>query len=105
MTESSEDERAFFARADAFLQMANEQCSAAERPHVSASFLFALTRFHAFEAARTCKTSEELTGERDSAVQWFLGRYQAMLEQNLDDYIQNFATYMQDQAGEGGSGS
>jgi len=98
MTESPEDERAFFGRADAFLKLANDQCEAAERPHVSASFLFAVTRFHAFEAARTCKSGEELAADRDSAVQWFVGRYKAMLEQNLDDYVRNFDTYL----GEGG---
>lgn len=101
MTETPEDERAFFARVDAFLELANERCSDAERAHVSASFLFAVTRFHAWEAARTCSSGEELAGDKDGAVQWFTGRYQAMLEQNLDDYVRNFDEYMQADRGPG----
>ena len=60
MTDTPEDERAFFSRVDAFLKLANDQCEGAERPHVSASFLFAVTRFHAWEAARTCKSGDEM---------------------------------------------
>lgn len=99
----AEQERAFFARADAFLALANDQCRAAERAHVSAAFLFALTRFHAWEAARTCSSGDELVADKASAVQWFVGRYQAMFEQNLDDYARNFDTYMK--AAEGDSGA
>ena len=56
--------------------------------------LSVLARFNAFVCASMCKTAEELQGDRERAVDYFVAQYKRMFEENLDDYTNNFSKYM-----------
>lgn len=85
----------FFDRADAHIRLANEHCADTGRGKVSASLMYGCARFQAWNAATWAKDVEDMKARRDETVRYFVEQYQAMLEENLDDYIGNFAQYMQ----------
>lgn len=84
----------FFDRADGFISLANGHAASVERGKVSASLMYASARFQAWNAATWSGSAEEMKAKRDETVKYFLQQYQAMLEENLDDHIQNHAKYM-----------
>lgn len=84
----------FFKRADAVIDLANGQLADVSRGKVSASCMFAMARFNAWVSACGFESGEEMKAARQEMVDYFTAQYRAMLEENLDEYIANFATYM-----------
>ena len=92
---------AFYKRADAHINLANEALGGADgeaTPEaVNASMMFASARFSAFISARGFKSGEAMAAKRDETVKYFVDGFQQMLEGNLDAYIKNFDAYMKPQ--------
>ena len=85
----------FFKRADQYIDLANSQISKeTSGGKVSASFMFALTRFNAFISAIGFKDGREMRENKQEVMDYFIKEYQKMLEENLDDYIENFDIYI-----------
>ncbi|HKO88084.1 MAG TPA: DUF3144 domain-containing protein [Burkholderiales bacterium] len=93
MTE--ELDNTFYERADGHIHLANEQLKEIERGKVSASFMYGCTRFQAWNAACWAESVENMKANRQETVDYFVQQYRAMLEENLDDYIEHYANYMQ----------
>jgi len=91
---TSDVDKEFFERADAYITVANEQAQTVNRGKVSASMMFATARFNAWVSASGTETSEELASVKDEALEYFLSEYRKMLEENLDEYIEHFDNYM-----------
>jgi len=85
----------FYDRADSYIHLANEQCGGIGRGKVSASFMYAVARFNSWVSACGFTTSEEMKKEKEKTIEYFVTQYRAMLEENLDDYIEKFESYMQ----------
>jgi hypothetical protein len=90
----SEVDKEFLERADAYITVANEQAANVGRGKVSASMMFATARFNAWVSASETESSDELASVKQQALEYFLNEYRQMLEQNLDEYIENFEDYM-----------
>ena len=87
---------AFYNRADAHIHLSNDQLKELDsRGKVSASMLFATTRFNAWVSACRYSSSEQMADAREETLKYFCEQYRLMLEENLDDYIQNFSKYME----------
>jgi hypothetical protein len=84
----------FFERADAYISLANQQVVDSTRGKVSASMMYATSRFNAWVGACNCESAEELAAAREQAIEYFVKQYREMLTENLDQYIQNFDAYM-----------
>ena len=84
----------FYDRADAHIHLSNSQRDDVSRGKVSASMMYATARFNAWVSACGPDSGEELAGQRDEAVDYFVKQFRSMLEENLDDYIRNFDSYM-----------
>lgn len=91
----AQNDEKFFERADAHIRLSNEQLSGANRSEVSASMLFATSRFNAWLIAGGAKSAEGMSASRDEMIKYFTEQYRLMLEENINDYIQNFDNYMQ----------
>jgi hypothetical protein len=91
---TAETDKAFFERADAYITLANEQATDVSRGKASASMMFATARFNAWVSASGTESGEELAAVKDEALEYFLGEYRKMLEENLDEYIEHFDKYM-----------
>jgi hypothetical protein len=85
----------FYNRADAVIHLANEQLAKIGRGKVSASCMYATARFNAWVTACGCNSAADMRAAREETIDYFTKQYRAMLEENLDDYIDKFAEYMQ----------
>ena len=85
----------FYQRADDHINLSNSQISGSVgRGKVSASFMFSLTRFNAWVSATSWTSAEAMADDREQTIEYFMAEYRQMLEQNLDDYIENFDSYI-----------
>lgn len=85
---------AFFDRADAHIELANQQVAGTDNGKVSASMLYATARFNTWVAASGYRTGKSMAEDREKIRDYFVGEYVKMLEDHLDDYIGNFDRYM-----------
>jgi len=91
---SSDVDKEFFERADAYITVANEQAAEVNRGKVSASMMFATARFNAWVSASGTDSSDELAAVKQEALEYFVSEYRKMLEENLDEYVEHFEDYM-----------
>jgi len=86
---------AFFKRADAHIDLSNSQMSKdANSGQVSASMMFSLARFNAWLTAASSGNVIQMLDSKEDAIEYFVAEYKQMLEQNIDEYIENFDKYM-----------
>ncbi len=87
-------DEAFFDRADAHIELSNEQTGASDKGKVSASMLYATARFNTWVAASGYGNGEAMAADREKIVEYFVAQYVKMLEDHVDDYVANFDKYM-----------
>ncbi|HSI38485.1 MAG TPA: DUF3144 domain-containing protein [Methylotenera sp.] len=92
MAEEVDDK--FYERADAHIHLSNEQLADISRGKVSASMMYSVARFNAWVSASGFTNSEEMTSAKAETIEYFVNEYRKMLDENLSDYITNFANYM-----------
>lgn len=92
---SSTPDAAFFKRADAHIDLSNSQMGKeANSGQVSASMMFSLARFNAWLTAASSGNVIQMLDSKEEAIEYFVNEYKQMLEQNIDEYIENFDKYM-----------
>ena len=84
----------FYDRADQHINLSNEQLKSTDQGKVSASMLFSVARFNAWISATGCKDQEHMRHAKQEMIDYFVTEYKKMLDENLDDYIENFNEYM-----------
>jgi hypothetical protein len=84
----------FCARADAHIALANEQAQHIGKGKVSASFLYGAARFNAYISAINSGSLECMQSEKKNIVAFYTKEYKKMLIEHLDDYIENYESYM-----------
>jgi len=85
----------FYQRADAHIRLCNDQISTNEDINkVGASSLYATSRFLTWSCACAWNNGEEMAGSKSETIDYLVGQYRKMLEENIDDYIKNFDAYM-----------
>lgn len=94
-----EQDPKFFDRADAHIHLSNSQIEGVNHGKVSASMMYATARFNAHVCWTGFDNQAEFAKARDEAIDYFVEQYQMMLEENLDDYINNFDRYRQTPGG------
>lgn len=94
-----EVDNAFYERADAHIHLSNDQITGEiGRGKVSASNMYATARFNAWVSACGWSSGQEMAEAKQETLEYFVSEYRKMLEENLDDYIENFESYMRPQA-------
>lgn len=86
-------DESFWDRADSFIAKANEFSDQVPAGKVSSSLLYAAARFNSFIISSSSDSVEEMEQDKDAALEYFVGQFRKMLEENLDDHIKNFSTY------------
>jgi len=89
-----EKDPTFFERADAHINLSNDQIGEISRGKVSASMMYATARFNAWVSACGFDSGSEMLYAHDETVEYFVAEYRKMLEENLDDYAKNFDSFM-----------
>ena len=90
----AEVDDAFYERADAHINLSNDQMEGATRGKVSASMLYSASRFNAWVSACGFESGKQMLEARAEAIEYFTAEYKKMLTENLDDYIEHFEKYM-----------
>jgi len=91
--QAADDE--FYKRADAHIRLSNDQISdEAGIGIVGASQMFASARFNAWISACSCNSAKEMLEAKAETLEYFVNEYSKMLEDNLDEYIDNFESYV-----------
>ena len=85
----------FYERADAQISLANGQINT-EVNHgmVSDSFMYGVSRFNAWIAATGFKNGDDMKKEKEEILEFFTTQYRLMLEENFDNYAENYDQYM-----------
>ena len=103
VTEEEALNAVFFERADEFIKQANEFCRvekgsqvkpAEMRGQVSAAMLFGTARFNTWVAANGFKDGNEMREAKDQVMSYVLQQFQMMLEDNFDEYCEQFENYL-----------
>ena len=81
-------------RADEHIKLSNNQLKGVSLANVSASTMFASTRFSVWVSATEFKTSDKMKADRNEIINYYTTEYKSMFEEHLDDYIKNFDQYM-----------
>ena len=89
----------FYDRADAVIRLANDQLAEVSRGKVSASCMYASSRFSAWVSACGFESGEDMAAAKQETVEYFVKQFRSMLEENLDDYINHFKAYMERKGG------
>jgi len=84
----------FFDRANAHINLANDQLNQDIHGQVSASMMYASARFSTSLIASGYKTGAEMAAQRSTNIDYFVREYRLALEEHMDDYIKNFDRYM-----------
>lgn len=84
----------FFLRANALINVSNDQCDSADPGEVAASTLYAAARFGAFLVARSTGNAQNMALEKERALQYFSDQFRSMLANNLEDFAANYDKYM-----------
>jgi hypothetical protein len=84
----------FWDRADAHINLSNDQLKNCSLGEVSASMMYSVARFNAWVSACDYDNPGEMKAARQETLDYFVTQYRKMLEENLDDYIENFNKHM-----------
>ena len=84
----------FWDRANAIINLANEQCDSTDPSEVGASTLYATARFNAFLVAQSTGNADNMKLEKERALDYFTEQFRNMMASNLDDFIANFDNFM-----------
>ena len=84
----------FWKRANALINLSNDQCETTNPNEVAASTMYAAARFNAFIVAKTTGNAENMAQEKERALEYFTDQFRKMMEDNLDDFTRNFEKYM-----------
>lgn len=103
VTEEEALNAVFFDRADQFIKLANEFCRpekgktvepAEIRAQVSAAMLFSAARFNTWVSANTFKDGHDMRDAKEQVMAYLVQQFQAMLEDNYDEYCEQFENYL-----------
>ncbi|MDQ7047801.1 MAG: DUF3144 domain-containing protein [Sulfurovum sp.] len=85
----------FYKRADAHITLANGQINDKVAPaDATNSLMFASSRFNAWITAMGFKSAEEMKAEKAEIVNFFTTQYKHMLEENFENYVENFEQFI-----------
>ena len=92
----STEEEQFWQVVESFIQQANNAAENVDTGIVLSALLEAGARYSAFFAASGTEDRNEFKAEVEATVQDFSVEYKKRLQQNVDDYLENYKIYMKD---------
>lgn len=84
----------FYDRADAHINLSNEQLKEIGLIKVNDSMMYSVVRFNAWVSASGFDSAEEMSASKDEIIEYFSIQYRKMLVENVDNYIANFDKFM-----------
>ena len=85
----------FYERANAHINLANDQLQQNLHGKVSASMMYATARFNTSLTAGGYQTRDQMLAHRSENIDYFVREFRLALEEHMDEYIKNFEPYRQ----------
>ena len=92
----SDNKDAFFELTDAFIDLANQKGADIDATEMSEAMIYAAARYSAYTIASSCENPQELIDDERDATKHFVHHFKTLLIDNLNDYLDNFDTYLKD---------
>ncbi|ESQ77954.1 DUF3144 domain-containing protein [Asticcacaulis sp. YBE204] len=93
MSDNNSPDEQFWDIADSFIALANQHQAQVGPHRTSACLLYAASRYNAFVVADAAETQVDMMRDRDAARAYFIDQYTKMLDENLNDWVENFSGY------------
>ena len=85
----------FYQRANAHIDLSNDQLKHGRDGEISASMMYGTARFNTSLTARGYDSGAQMAANRSKDIEYFVDEYRLMLAEHMDEYIANFERYMQ----------
>jgi len=83
-------DKEFWELADSFIQLANTHLGEVKPSKISATALFAASRFNAFVIAAAAENKAQFIAEKESAIAYFLEQYERNLRENIEEHLTRY---------------
>ena len=94
-TEETQLDKEFYERADSHIALANDYINTKVHPEIASnSLMYAASRFNAWIAASKFNSAEAMKKEKQEILNFYTVQYRRMLEENFDNYADNYDQYM-----------
>ena len=91
----SDREKQFWDLVEEFIAIANQKADAVDPSLVSDAMLYTAARFNAYAAAAGTAERREFKEELDDIRTMLMDQFEAMLNANLDDYLENYKVLLE----------
>lgn len=91
----SDTEQPFWNLVENLVESANQQATEHGPAVVSDALLYAAARFNAYTAAVNTAERKEFKDELADIKTLLMEQFEAMLDANLDDYLENYKIYLE----------
>lgn len=88
--DDDDSDKTFWERADAVINLANDQASEAGIRRVAVSLTYAAARYNSFDYWTHFDSAVEFQSERKKAIDLLVSQFREMLEDNFDDHLEQF---------------
>ena len=83
-------DKEFYELADAYIALANTRMGEVKPAKVSATLLFAASRFNAFVISASAENKAQLLIEKEAAITYFMQEYEKNLRENIDEHLARY---------------
>ncbi len=95
----SDTEQQFWDLAEDLIANANQKADQADTVLVSDAMLYAAARFAVYTSAAGTEERKQFKEEQDEIKTMLMEQFEAMLDSNLADYLENYKIYMKQEEG------
>ncbi len=86
------EEDSYWNQVEAFINLANEACDAADPGIVAAALLNAAARFNAFVVAHSSLDKNEFAEDVEGTTNYLTGRLREHLKEHMEDYREHYTS-------------
>jgi hypothetical protein len=83
-------DKQFYELADAYIALANTRMGEVKPAKVSATLLFAASRFNAFVISASAENKAQMLLEKEAAIAYFMQEYEKNLRENIDEHLARY---------------
>ncbi|HHX83683.1 MAG TPA: DUF3144 domain-containing protein [Pseudomonadaceae bacterium] len=91
----NDTEQQFWSLVEGLIEEANQQASSGEPTQVSHALLYAAARFNVYVTAAATASRAEFKEQQQEIKALLMEQFEAMLDANLDDYLENYKVYLE----------
>lgn len=101
MADLTPEDEQFWDVVDNVIDVSNNAMETSEPGLVNSAMLYAAARYTTFVLASHSETRKDFIADTPEAIRQFSEEFQRLLEENMEDYAENYKVYMRDEEDSG----